>query len=142
MWKKPCFSPESNCGTRLAFKVIGESTVAHTKSVVYNGTSDAGVDPAKGVRPLGAGAVEETAVKREIVLQTEYDFFVAMLDEWLTSPAAGKFVLIKEHELIGFFDTKVQALTEGQAHFNSQPFFVSQVKTRSIGRVATVRPAR
>ena len=61
------------------------------------------------------------------MLEKERKFFEQNRAEWLTiSP--DKFVLIKNEELIGTFDTLQDALTEGARRFGTESFLVRQVE--------------
>jgi hypothetical protein len=59
-------------------------------------------------------------------LETELQFFAENKAKWLPVHA-GKFVLVKEKELLGVFDTTDAALAEGARRFGSQSFLVRQV---------------
>ena len=45
----------------------------------------------------------------------------------LSKTDLGKFVLIKESELIGVYPTKKEALDEGYDKFNDEPFLVREI---------------
>ena len=63
-----------------------------------------------------------------IVLQQEYGFFLARLNEFMKTHLH-EFVVIKGEEVIGFFDFYENALPTGLARFGSQtPFFIEEVK--------------
>ncbi len=59
-------------------------------------------------------------------LDTELAFFEQQLSE-LLHHHAGKFVLIKERELAGVFDTIQAAYTAGLARFGNVPMLIRQV---------------
>lgn len=60
------------------------------------------------------------------MLEQEIQFFTDHLPEWLASQQ-GKFALIKNQELIGFFDQVELALAEGARRFGLQSFLVRRV---------------
>lgn len=60
------------------------------------------------------------------MLEQEIHFFTDHLPEWLTLQR-GKFALIKNQELIGFFDQVELALAEGARRFGLQSFLVRRV---------------
>ena len=61
------------------------------------------------------------------MLEKELKFYEENLQEWLkTFP--GKFVVVKNEELVGFFDTNDQALSEGARRFGLTSFLVRQVE--------------
>jgi hypothetical protein len=60
------------------------------------------------------------------ILKTERDFFAEHIDEWLKQ-ASGRFALIKGAELIGFYNTIEEALTEGARQFQHEPFLVRPI---------------
>ena len=60
------------------------------------------------------------------MLEQEIKYFTDHLSEWLERHS-GKFTLIKEQELIGFFDTIELALADGARRFGLQPFLVRRV---------------
>ncbi len=61
------------------------------------------------------------------MLEKERQFFEQNRSEWLKS-AAGKFVLIKNDELVGLFDNPTAALSEGARRFGIESFLVRQVE--------------
>jgi len=89
----------------------------------------------------GVGMVNANVVKRDIVLQTEYEFFLRNLEAWLSSNEAGKFVLIKKQDILGFFESKDEAMQKGDELFPTSAYFVNQVAPPTTHRVATIRPA-
>jgi hypothetical protein len=62
------------------------------------------------------------------MLDEERKFFDANRDT-LVSQHVGMFVLIKNAELIGTYNTIDEALVEGARRFGMQPFLVRQVTT-------------
>ena len=62
-----------------------------------------------------------------IVLQQEYDFFLAHLQKF-SKKHLNEFVVIKEDQVIGFFQSYEKALVEGLAKFGATtPFFIEEV---------------
>lgn len=59
-------------------------------------------------------------------LKVELQFYRDNLDEWLAHHA-GKYVLIKEQELGGFFDSAESAFSEGAVRWGNTPFLVRKV---------------
>jgi hypothetical protein len=47
--------------------------------------------------------------------------------EHLLGTAEGKFVLIRNQEVVGFYDAKMDAIAEGYRRFGNVPFLVKQV---------------
>lgn len=60
------------------------------------------------------------------ILNKEVAFFNEKKGEWLKI-YPNKFVLVKDHELIGTFDTADAAVVEGVKRFGSTSFLVRQV---------------
>lgn len=60
------------------------------------------------------------------ILQKELDFFERNRID-LFERAPGRFVLIKESELIGIFDTELEAIRAGYQKFGNEAFFVKQI---------------
>jgi len=60
------------------------------------------------------------------MLEAELNFLQSNKLEW-AKRYAGKFVLVKERELVGAFDTYEAALVEGAKRFHLQPFLVRPV---------------
>ena len=60
------------------------------------------------------------------MLEEERQYFSEDLAE-LTDQHLGKFVVIKDGELIGAFNTIEEALAEGAGRFGLRPFLVRQV---------------
>jgi hypothetical protein len=61
------------------------------------------------------------------MLEKERKYFEQNRTEWLKQNP-GKFVLIKNEELIGFFNTQQEALVEGARRFGAESFLVRQVE--------------
>ena len=47
--------------------------------------------------------------------------------ESLLGPAEGKFVLIRKDQIIGVYDSKMDAIAQGYQQFGNVPFLVKQV---------------
>lgn len=62
----------------------------------------------------------------EIPLVEECEFYAQHLSDWLREHA-GKFVLVKNRNLIGFYDTADTAIEEGVRQFGLTSFLVRQV---------------
>ncbi len=60
------------------------------------------------------------------MLTQEIKFYDEHLQEWLKTNSK-KFVLIKESDLIGFYNTFDEALSEGARRFGLESFLVRQV---------------
>lgn len=60
-------------------------------------------------------------------LVEERNFYEQHLSEWLEDHV-GKFVLVKGHEVVGFYDTADNALSEGARRFGISPFLVRRVE--------------
>jgi hypothetical protein len=61
------------------------------------------------------------------MLEKERQFYADNLTDWLAR-FPGKFVAVKDQELLGVFDTVDEALTEGARRFALQPFLVRRVQ--------------
>lgn len=61
------------------------------------------------------------------MLENERKFFEQHRLEWMKD-SPGKFVLVKNEELVGTFDTLQAALTEGARRFGTESFLVRQVE--------------
>lgn len=61
------------------------------------------------------------------MLEKEIKYFEANRSEWLKE-FPGKFVLIKDEDLIGYFDNQKDALVEGARRFGNQSFLVRKVE--------------
>ena len=64
--------------------------------------------------------------QQPVMLETERKYFSEHLDE-LNSRYLGKFVLIKDSNLVGTFNTIEEALAEGARRYALEPFLVRQV---------------
>ena len=62
-----------------------------------------------------------------IALEKEYNLFLSHLNEFLPDHL-DQFVLIKENDVIGFYESYEKALKEGLQHFGNVPFFIKEVK--------------
>jgi len=60
------------------------------------------------------------------MLILENKTYIDILPE-LSKTDLGKFVLIKESELIGVYPTKKEALDAGHEKFNNEPFLVREI---------------
>jgi hypothetical protein len=63
----------------------------------------------------------------QTMLNEELAFFDKNLPEWLEKHA-GRVVLVKGHELVGFFDDEGQAIGEGARRFGLQSFLVRRIE--------------
>jgi hypothetical protein len=61
------------------------------------------------------------------MLDKEREYFETHRAEWLKK-YPGKFVLVKDEELIGAFNTQQEALIEGARRFGTASFLVRQVE--------------
>ena len=61
------------------------------------------------------------------MLDKERKYFEVHRDTWLKQHP-GKFVLVKNEELIGVFNTQEEALVEGARRFGGESFLVRQVE--------------
>jgi hypothetical protein len=61
------------------------------------------------------------------MLDKEREYFKTHRADWLKKHP-GKFVLVKDEELIGVFNTQQEALIEGARRFGTDPFLVRQVE--------------
>ena len=59
-------------------------------------------------------------------LKTELDFFAAKLPE-LLDVAEGKFALIKGGELLGTYDTEIEAVRAGYQRLGNEAFLVKHI---------------
>ena len=59
-------------------------------------------------------------------LERERHVYESHIEEWRRAHL-GKFVLIKDDEVLGFFDSLEGAFNEGTARFRLDPFFVKQI---------------
>ena len=60
-------------------------------------------------------------------LARELKTFLTHQPEWLVT-ARDKYVLIKDEEVIGFYDRQEEAFTEGYRRFRRQPFMVQRIQ--------------
>lgn len=60
------------------------------------------------------------------ILKRELETYEAQKSE-LIGRAMGKFALIKEEEVVGVFDTQMDAIRQGYARFGNVPFLVKQI---------------
>lgn len=68
-------------------------------------------------------------------LERERQVYEAHLEEWRRSHL-GKFVLIKDEDVLGFFDSVEAAFNEGTARFRLEPFFVKQIMPGEVVNVS------
>ncbi|MBI3576009.1 MAG: hypothetical protein HY083_10225 [Gammaproteobacteria bacterium] len=61
------------------------------------------------------------------MLDTERKIFQVSQPKWLKEQP-GKFVLIKDEKVVGFFSTQDEALTEGARLFGLNSFLIRQVE--------------
>ena len=59
-------------------------------------------------------------------LERETAVFEANLGKWRDSQL-GKFVLIKDEQVLGFFPSLNEAFSDGTQRFGLEPFFVKQI---------------
>ena len=59
-------------------------------------------------------------------LEKEAVFFNSKLEEWRQTHL-GQFVVIKEDQVLGFYDSLEQAFSEGSKKFGLADFFVMQI---------------
>ena len=59
-------------------------------------------------------------------LERETQIYTAHLDEWRKSHL-GKFVLIKDDEVVGFFSSLPEAFSRGTDRFGLDEFFIKQI---------------
>jgi hypothetical protein len=60
------------------------------------------------------------------MLEQEREFYDAHIHEWIDCQS-GRFVVVKNAELIGFFDSLDEALSSGAARFGLSSFMVRQI---------------
>ena len=68
-------------------------------------------------------------------LATEKQVFETKLPEW--DEYAGKFVLIKDTDIVDFFDTYTDAIAQGYRQFGLDPFFVARVDRFESAQLVT-----
>ncbi len=61
-----------------------------------------------------------------MILDIERAFFEQHRTEWLQEHS-GKFAVVKNEDLIGFFDTAESAIQAGAARVGHEPFLIKQV---------------
>ena len=64
------------------------------------------------------------------VLATEWNTYRREVARLLAEGNEGRHVLIKGDQIIGIWDTHLEALDAGYSRFLGQPFFVHQIQTR------------
>lgn len=64
---------------------------------------------------------EETALKHEL------NYYKENKDDWLEKYGEGKFIVIKEDQVIGPYDDREKAYEEGLNEFGLKPFLVQRV---------------
>src|SRR5437660_4740279 len=64
-------------------------------------------------------------------LAVEWELYRRQVGQWLAEGREGEWVLIKEEEVIGFFDTREAAMTEANKRYliPRQPYMVRQILT-------------
>ena len=60
------------------------------------------------------------------MLEQEREFYDAHIQEWMKTHS-GRFVVVKNDELVGFFDSLDEALSAGAARFGLSSFLVRRV---------------
>lgn len=60
------------------------------------------------------------------MLEKEAKYFDSKLNE-LAKTDMGKFAIIKEEQIVGIFESVIDALKVGYEKFKEQPFFVKQI---------------
>ncbi len=60
------------------------------------------------------------------MLKKELEIYEAQKSE-LIGKSEGKFVLIKDDQVIDAFDTPIDAISQGYEHFGNVPFLVKQI---------------
>lgn len=68
-------------------------------------------------------------------LERERRVYESHLEEWRKTQL-GKFVLIKDEAVLGFFDSLETAFSDGTAKFRLEPFFVKQITPGEIVNVS------
>ncbi len=63
----------------------------------------------------------------DIVLKTEYEFYQKIKAQLLAEGREGKFVLIKDNSIIGFFEDAKEAYEAGVKKFGTGLFLVQKV---------------
>jgi hypothetical protein len=62
--------------------------------------------------------------------EEEWETYRVNVGQWLTDGLEGKHVLIKGTEVLGFWNSREEALFEGYTRFPAQPFLVRQILAR------------
>jgi hypothetical protein len=67
-------------------------------------------------------------------LTVEWDFYLREVSSLLAEGHEGRWVLIKDEEIIGIFDTRDAAMDEGRKRYFllRQPYLVHQVQTQEL----------
>jgi hypothetical protein len=65
-------------------------------------------------------------MSNQMPLQSEYDFYTKNKAD-LVQKYSGKFIVIKDEEIIGSFDTDSDAYKAGLLRFGIVPFFITRV---------------
>jgi hypothetical protein len=68
-------------------------------------------------------------------LTQERQVYESNLEEWRRAQL-GKFVLIKDGDVLGFYDSLEGAFNEGTDRFRLEPFFVKQIMPEEIVNVS------
>ena len=68
-------------------------------------------------------------------LDRERHVYESHLEEWRET-YLDKFVLIKDDDVLGFFDSIEAAFNEGTARFRLEPFFVKQIMPEEVVNVS------
>jgi hypothetical protein len=63
-------------------------------------------------------------------LAQEWEVYRREVGRLLSEGNEGKYVLIKEDQILGLWDTREEAMAVGRRHFLGQAFLVHQVQTR------------
>lgn len=74
-------------------------------------------------------------VGQQEALSREAEVFAEHLEEWQrTHP--GKFVFIKDSDVLGFYPSLDQAFAAGTQRFGLAPFFVKQIVPRDVVNIS------
>jgi hypothetical protein len=68
-------------------------------------------------------------------LTQEREVYESHLEEW-RQVRLGKFVLIKDGDVLGFYDSLEGAFNEGTERFQLEPFFVKQIMPEEVVNVS------
>jgi hypothetical protein len=79
----------------------------------------------------GSGEPERVTYNHHVsseasLLDTEVEFFASHLPAWLAD-AEGKFALVKGSQLIGFYDSELDAVRAGYQRFGNEAFLVKHI---------------